>query len=143
MGDVNALMRQRLTPEQQAMLDRDKINESLGPFDFMPGGLTGIYGAGGALFGALAPGGIRSIPKMAAQNRRWGDGGVSEAIRDGVAQTAVIGGGAGTIGYVHEILKRMLDRHDIEQQMMLGNPRDAEGQSGGFYGQPLNTLMRR
>ena len=126
-----------LTPEQKAMLERDKINESLGPFDLMPGPATAGYAGGAAAMGALLPGGLRSVPYMARMNRMEGATRPRlEAVLDGLAQTGALGAGGALYGYGNEIQDRYSDRSDREQKMMHGNPADAEGQPGGFYGQP-------
>lgn len=119
----------KLTPEQQAMLDRDKIDESLGPFDFMPGPQAAIYGGGGALLGALLPGGLTSIRHMMRLGFPR-----SQSIAAGLEQTAITGGGTGLLGYANDLKDRYFERDDRENKMMFGNPADAEGQLGGFYG---------
>lgn len=114
-----------LTPEQQANLDRDKINESLGPFDWMPGPQAALYGGGGALMGALLPGGLTSIRHMMRLGYPR-----SHSIASGLEQTAVVGGGTGVMGYANDLKDRYFDRADRENKMMFGDPRDAEGQPG-------------
>lgn len=142
---ANALMQyvdqndfQRLTPEQQAMIERDKINESIGPFDFMPGPMTGIYGAIGSSIPSF---GARSAYKYAREYGESRLGSLAEAAREVIPGTAIVGGLSAGIGYAHDIINRIRDRDQRERLMMHGNPADAEGQPGGFYGQ--NALMRR
>tara|TARA_R110000868_G_C10733132_1_gene751790 strand:- start:470 stop:901 length:432 start_codon:yes stop_codon:yes gene_type:complete len=122
-----------LTPEQQAMLDRDKINESLGPFDFMPG----MGAAGGAAIGSPVAAYIASrIPSRFAQNALgWGRNPMADAGRDLMFSGAAVGVPA-AIGHASDLRGRYLARSERERLMMLGNPADAEGQAGGFYGQP-------
>lgn len=115
-----------LTPEQKAAIDRDKIDESLGPFDFMPGALTGVSAGLGALgLGFLA----RDWPKLI---QVYGARGFAPDI---AKETAAAIGIPAAMGYGLELKDRLFDRQERERQMMFGNPDDAEGQPGGFYGE--------
>lgn len=114
-----------LTPEQQAMLDRDKIEESLGPFDWMPGGFTAM---GAAVGGAALPFVAKAWPWYM---RHYGTKkGLGYAAQEG----GMLVGGSALPGYGLDLKDRMFSREDREKQMMFGNPADAEGQPGGFYG---------
>lgn len=114
-----------LTPEQQAMIDRDKINESLGPFDFAPGLITGV----GAGIGAAA---LPFVAKTWPWYARYY--GPKQAGAYAAQEGGAVLGIPTALGYALDMKQRALDRHDQEQKMMFGSPADAEGQPGGFYG---------
>lgn len=118
-----------LTPEQQAMLDRDKIDESLGPFDWMPGKFAmSMAGAGAGLMGSM-PGGLFSVPGALIRGMP-----AAQVLRQNVAPAAQGAAAMGALGYGTELKYRYENRADQENKMMFGNPADAEGQPGGFYG---------
>lgn len=129
-----------LTDEQKALMHRGKVDEALGPFDFMPGGFTALGGAIGGTLGALLPGGLRSIPKMARFNKSYGSTRpVTEAVRDGVSQTAVVGGGTAAASYAKEKLDQFIERSAAEREMLIGGqaaidrrqgPKEMEAMSG-------------
>lgn len=114
-----------LTPEQQANLERDKIEQSLGPFDFAPGWATAAGAGLGAAFTANL---ARNWPWLL---RYYGP---SQGGKYVAQEAAAMMGGPTALGYVIDKKDQVFDRHNREQLMMFGNPRDAEGQPGGFYG---------
>lgn len=95
-----------ISPEQQAMLQRQAVQPSWSPLDFMPGPMTG-FGAG---LGAL----------------------LYPMIRGGGGPRSAAAAPAG-IGYGLDMLDRYRGQQPLPSQFY--DNRDAEGQPGGFYGQ--------
>lgn len=123
-GRVNNLLGNQfgpITPEQQAMLQRDAVQPSMGPFDLFP--MTGLGAGIGA--GTAAVGGLRSLmsdPRRAA------------ALMEYLKGIGAVGGAGAGMGFMFDA--RNMTR-DYQQQRDM--EREAEMLPGAF---PLNNLLR-
>jgi hypothetical protein len=111
-----------ITPEQEAMIRRQAVQPALGPFDISPLGLG--KAAGGAALGY----GTNVLGRMLS--------GVSAQEMPMLLRLLTGGGMAATgaaMGNLADPMNPALARPD---------PRDAEGQPGGFYGKSREQIVR-
>lgn len=107
-----------LTPEQQAMLQRQGVQSGMSPLEMLP--MTMAGGAIGA--GMAGVGGLKSLVQGLMQK-----GMRPEAIAEYLKGIGVVGGATAGLGNVFDAINYSQRQRDTI--------RDAEGQPGGFYGQ--------
>lgn len=114
-----------LTPEQQAMLQRQALGDAPSPFDVLPGTIMGA-GIGAGMAGI---GGLRSLVQGLQQRGMRAD-----AIGEYLKGIGVVGGATAGAGLSFDVFGSTPYKNSI---------RDAEGQPGGFYGENRRARIMR